>query len=67
MGCVQCKTPRLRLHAHSCSLLAEDQQRINSFSNLNTRLRSIEEKIEAVKVRARLFVWSTHSWTLVGG
>ncbi|KAI0744135.1 Prefoldin subunit 4 [Daedaleopsis nitida] len=28
----------------------EDQQRINSFSKMNTRLRGIEEKIEALKV-----------------
>jgi len=27
----------------------EDQQRINSFSKLNTRLRSIEEKLEELK------------------
>ena len=30
---------------------SEDQQRINTFSKLNTRLRSIEEKIEVLKVR----------------
>lgn len=28
----------------------EDQQRINSFSKLNTRLRGIEEKLEELKV-----------------
>jgi len=28
----------------------EDQQRINSFSKLNTRLRGIEEKMEGLKV-----------------
>ncbi|EJF65435.1 Prefoldin subunit 4 [Dichomitus squalens] len=28
----------------------EDQQRINTFSKLNTRLRAIEERIEALKV-----------------
>ena len=33
------------------ALSSEDQQRINTFSKLNTRLRSIEEKIEALKVR----------------
>ena len=33
------------------SYMPEDQQRINTFSKLNTRLRSIEEKIEALKVR----------------
>ena len=34
------------------ALSPEDQQRINTFSKLNTRLRSIEEKIEALKVRS---------------
>ena len=28
----------------------EDQQRINTFSKLNTRLKSIEDKIEGLKV-----------------
>jgi len=28
----------------------EDQQRINSFSKLNTRMRSIDEKLEELKV-----------------
>lgn len=32
----------------------EDQQRINSFSKLNNRLRGLEEKIEALKV---VLVW----------
>lgn len=28
----------------------EDQQRINTFSKLNTRLKSIEERLEELKV-----------------
>lgn len=32
-------------------MFVEDQQRINTFSKLNTRFRSIEEKIEGLKVR----------------
>jgi prefoldin subunit 4 len=28
----------------------EDQQNINTFSKLNTRLRTIEEKLQAIKV-----------------
>jgi prefoldin subunit 4 len=31
-------------------VLSEDQQRINTFSKLNTRLRSIEERLEELKV-----------------
>jgi hypothetical protein len=31
--------------------VAEDQQRINQFSKLNLRLRSIEDKLEELKVR----------------
>ena len=34
--------------------VAEDQQRINSFSKLNTRYKAIEEKISALKVNRRL-------------
>ncbi|OJT07417.1 Prefoldin subunit 4 [Trametes pubescens] len=36
-------------HDDSAEVTWEDQQRINSFSKLNTRLRSIEEKIEELK------------------
>jgi prefoldin subunit 4 len=35
-----------RLHA-----VVEDQQRINTFSKLNTRYRTIEEKLESLKAR----------------
>ncbi|KAG1767387.1 Prefoldin subunit 4 [Suillus occidentalis] len=33
----------------------EDQQRINTFSKLNTRLRSIEERLEELKVCCVLY------------
>ena len=33
------------------ALSSEDQQRINTFSKLNTRLKGIEEQIETLKVR----------------
>ncbi|KAI0335161.1 Prefoldin subunit 4 [Cubamyces sp. BRFM 1775] len=36
-------------HDDSAEVTWEDQQRINSFSKLNTRLRSIEEKIQELK------------------
>ncbi|KAI0745933.1 Prefoldin subunit 4 [Earliella scabrosa] len=36
-------------HDDNAEVTWEDQQRINSFSKLNTRLRGIEEKIEALK------------------
>ncbi|KAI0358514.1 Prefoldin subunit 4, partial [Trametes cingulata] len=38
-------------HDDSAEVTWEDQQRINSFSKLNTRLRSIEEKIQELKVQ----------------
>lgn len=38
--------------SHNDPSNSEDQQRINSFSKMNTRLRSIEEKIEELKVCA---------------
>jgi len=31
--------------------ISEDQQRINTFSKLNTRLRTLENKLEEIKVR----------------
>ena len=31
----------------------EDQQRINSFSKLNTRVRDLNEKLKELKVRCR--------------
>jgi len=31
--------------------ISEDQQRINTFSKLNTRLRTLEDKLEEIKVR----------------
>ncbi|KAI0675369.1 Prefoldin subunit 4 [Trametes maxima] len=36
-------------HEDSAEVTWEDQQRINSFSKLNTRLRAIEEKIQELK------------------
>ncbi|PIL35928.1 hypothetical protein GSI_01588 [Ganoderma sinense ZZ0214-1] len=36
-------------HDDNTEVTWEDQQRINTFSKLNTRLRSIEEKIEVLK------------------
>ncbi|OSD06937.1 Prefoldin subunit 4 [Trametes coccinea BRFM310] len=36
-------------HEDSAEVTWEDQQRINSFSKLNTRLRGIEEKIQELK------------------
>ncbi|KAI0786643.1 Prefoldin subunit 4 [Abortiporus biennis] len=36
-------------HEDNAEVTWEDQQRINSFSKLNTRARGIEEKIEALK------------------
>ncbi|KAI0645771.1 Prefoldin subunit 4 [Trametes meyenii] len=36
-------------HDDSAEVTWEDQQRINSFSKLNTRLRAIEEKIQELK------------------
>ena len=35
---------------------AEDQQRINTFSKLNTRVRDIEEQLEQLKVSACSFL-----------
>ena len=51
MGCVVLY-PRLCFAHSPYALSPEDQQRINSFSKLNTRLSNIREKIESLKVRA---------------
>lgn len=39
--------------------MPEDQQRINTFSKLNTRLRTLEDKLEEIKVRTAQFIWNT--------
>ncbi|KAI9062825.1 hypothetical protein FKP32DRAFT_1676746 [Trametes sanguinea] len=41
-------------HEDSAEVTWEDQQRINSFSKLNTRLRGIEEKIQELKEKEAL-------------
>ena len=51
MGCVSLLSSQLGRALIKCTSTAEDQQRINSFSKLNTRLSGIKEKIEALKVR----------------
>jgi len=38
--------------------ILEDQQRINSFSKLNTRLRTLEDKLEEIKVRTARLTWA---------
>lgn len=37
--------------------VAEDQQRINSFSKLNTKLRGLEGKLEELKVRGQHYIF----------
>ena len=39
--------------------VAEDQQRINSFSKLNTKLRGLEGKLEELKVREQHHVFDS--------
>lgn len=46
--------------------IIEDQQRINSFSKLNARVKSIEERSEELKVRAVLgIVYGTAAHRLI--
>lgn len=47
MGCVLWRA----VNVHRLTRRAEDQQRINSFSKLNTRHRNILDKLEVLKVR----------------
>ncbi|GBE80579.1 Prefoldin subunit 4 [Sparassis latifolia] len=42
-------------HDDAAEVTWEDQQRINSFSKLNNRLRGIQEKVEALKQEKEAF------------
>ena len=54
MGCVSRLSLQLNRALTRCISTVEDQQRINTFSKLNTRLSGIKETIEALKVRTRV-------------
>jgi hypothetical protein len=40
--------------------VTEDQQKINTFSKLNTRIRGFEEKLETLKVRDSSEYYAIH-------
>src|SRR5882762_7951158 len=52
LGCVYRPRYTIRLLKAEMCRRTEDQQRINTFSKLNARARTIEEKLEELKVRS---------------